>query len=178
MASPFSRMEFMRLLYNDYMSFPDDGYPDDGDDLYPLSTDFAGYINNKSTFVCPDDQDTTSTGNFASYDPYYVARNGPYDTDELAIGCPRHRGGNCSTSSFSSRVENWRSSYRLKFVFTVSHPFVCECHNITTIPNYQLPLVKPCMRFSRTRLSDSFHLKHSQIVNQTHISWGQLVRIY
>jgi len=92
----------LQLYYNDYMSFPDDGYPDDGDDLYPLSTDLAGYINNKSTFVCPEDSDATSTGNFASYDPYYVARKGSYDTDELAIGCPRHRGGNSSTSSFST----------------------------------------------------------------------------
>jgi len=92
----------LQLYYNDHMSFPEDGYPDDGDDLYPLSTDLASYINNKATFVCPEDNDATSTGSFASYDPYYVARNGPYDTEELAIGCPRHRGGNNSTSAFST----------------------------------------------------------------------------
>ena len=92
----------LQLYYNDYMSFPDDGYPDDADDLYPLSTDLASYINNKSTFVCPEDEDTTSTANFASYDPYYVARNGSYDTEELAIGCPRHRGARSSTSAFST----------------------------------------------------------------------------
>ncbi|MGR3173360.1 MAG: hypothetical protein ACUZ8N_02015 [Candidatus Scalindua sp.] len=92
----------LQLYYNDYMSFPEDGYPDDGNDLYPLSTDLAGYINNKSTFVCPEDKDTTSTGNFASYDPYYVARKGPYESDELAIGCPRHRGASKSTSTFST----------------------------------------------------------------------------
>ena len=92
----------LQLYYNDYMSFPEDGYPDDGDDLYPLSTDLAGYINNKSTFVCPEDKDTTSTGNFASYDPYYVARKGSYDNNELAIGCPRHRGAKNSTSTFST----------------------------------------------------------------------------
>lgn len=92
----------LQLYYNDYMSFPEDGYPDDGNDLYPLSTDLASYINNKSTFVCPEDKDTTSTGNFASYDPYYVARKGPYESDELAIGCPRHRGAKSSTSAFST----------------------------------------------------------------------------
>ena len=92
----------LQLYYNDYMSFPDDGYPDDGNDLFPLSTDLAGYVNRKSTFVCPDDKDTTSIGNFASYDPYYVARKGSYDTDELAIGCPRHRGAKNSTSAFST----------------------------------------------------------------------------
>ena len=92
----------LQLYYNDYMSFPEDGYPDDANDLFPLSTDLASYINNKATFVCPEDKDTTSTGNFASYDPYYVARKGSYDSNELTIGCPRHRGGNNSTSTFST----------------------------------------------------------------------------
>ncbi len=92
----------LQMYYNDYMSFPEDGYPDDGNDIYPLSTDLAGYINNKSTFVCPEDKDTTSTGNFASYDPYYVARKTSYDSNELAIGCPRHRGAKSSTSVFST----------------------------------------------------------------------------
>ncbi len=92
----------LQLYYNDYMSFPEDGYPDDGNDIYPLSTELAGYINNKSTFVCPEDKDTTSTGNFASYDPYYVSRKNFYGTDELAIGCPRHRGTTNSTSLLSS----------------------------------------------------------------------------
>ena len=91
----------LQLYYNDYMAFPEDGYPYDADDL-PLSTELAGYINNKSTFVCPEDKDTTSIANFASYDPYYVARNGTYGTDELAIGCPRHRGAKNSTSAFST----------------------------------------------------------------------------
>ena len=92
----------LQTYYNDYMSFPDDGYPDDSDDLYPLSTELANYINDKSTFICPEDNDATSTGNFASYDPYYVARKGSYDSNELAIGCPRHRGAKNSTSAFST----------------------------------------------------------------------------
>ncbi|MFQ5687051.1 MAG: prepilin-type N-terminal cleavage/methylation domain-containing protein [Candidatus Scalindua sp.] len=92
----------LQMYYNDYMIFPEDGYPDDGNDIYPLSTDLAGYINNKSTFVCPEDNDTTSTANFASYDPYYISRKDSYGTDELAIGCPRHRGGNNSTCAFST----------------------------------------------------------------------------
>ncbi len=92
----------LQLYYNDYMSFPEDGYPDDANDLFTLSTDLASYIKNKSTFVCPEDKDTTSTGNFASYDPYYVSRKNSYGTDELAIGCPRHRGTTNSTSLLSS----------------------------------------------------------------------------
>lgn len=92
----------LQSYYNDYMTFPEDGYPDDGNNIYPLSTELANYINNKSTFICPEDSNTTSTGNFASYDPYYVARKGSYDSNELAIGCPRHRGADNSTSLFSS----------------------------------------------------------------------------
>ncbi len=89
----------LQMYYNDYMSFPDDGFPDDTTDA-PLSTDLANYINDKTTFVCPDDSNTTSTGNFASYDPYYVARKSSYSCDELTIGCPRHKGAKNSTSAF------------------------------------------------------------------------------
>ena len=92
----------LQLYYNDYKVFPDDGYPDDGDDTYPLSTELANYIHDKSTFICPEDNDTTSTGSYASYDPYYVARKGSYDSNELALGCPRHRGAKNSTSAFST----------------------------------------------------------------------------
>ncbi len=92
----------LQLYYNDFRIFPDDGYPDDTDDILPLSTELANYITTKSTFVCPEDNNTTSTGNFASYDRYYIARKDSYGTDELAIGCPRHRGADNSTSLFSS----------------------------------------------------------------------------
>ncbi len=92
----------LQLYYNDLRIMPDDGYPDDANDSLPLSTELANYIKDKSTFVCPEDNDTTSTGNFASYDPYYVSRKDSYGTDELAIGCPRHRGAKNSTSMFAS----------------------------------------------------------------------------
>ena len=92
----------LQLYYNDLSIFPDDGYPDDANDPLPLSAELAGYIKDKSTFVCPEDNDTTSTDNFASYDPYYVSRNDSYGTDELTIGCPRHGGVSISTSLFSS----------------------------------------------------------------------------
>ncbi len=92
----------LQMYYNDYMTFPEDGYPDDGNDFYPLSTELASHINDKSTFICPEDNDTTSTNNFASYDPYYVARKGSYDSNELALGCPRHRGAKNATSTFST----------------------------------------------------------------------------
>jgi len=92
----------LQSYYNDYMAFPNDGYPDDGDDMYPLSTELASYIKDKSTFICPEDNNTTSISNFASYDPYYVARKGSYDSNELALGCPRHRGAKNSTTAFST----------------------------------------------------------------------------
>ncbi len=92
----------LQLYYNDFRVFPDDGYPDDANDTMPLSTELAGYLKDKSTFVCPEDDDTTSTGNFASYDPYYIARKTTYGESELAIGCPRHRDASSSTSLFTS----------------------------------------------------------------------------
>ena len=92
----------LQSYYNDFRVFPDDGYPDDANDTFPLSTELASYITTKSTFICPTDNDPTSTGNFASYDPYYVARKGSYDSNELAIGCPRHRGATSATSLLSS----------------------------------------------------------------------------
>ncbi len=82
----------LKMYYNDYMSFPEDGYPDDSNDFYPLSTEIANYITTKSTFICPTDNYPPNINSFASYDPYYVARKGSYDSEELAIGCPRHRG--------------------------------------------------------------------------------------
>ena len=61
---------------------------------------------------------------------------------------PSSRGGQ------KGRVESKRRGFRLKFVFTVSHPFVCECPSITTMPYFQLPLIKPYVQFSCTRLSN------------------------
>ncbi len=92
----------LQMYYNNYVTFPEDGYPDNGNDMYPLSTELADYINDRSTFICPEDNDTTSTSDFASYDPYYIARKGSYGSDELALGCPRHRGAKSSTSTFST----------------------------------------------------------------------------
>jgi prepilin-type N-terminal cleavage/methylation domain-containing protein len=92
----------LQSYYNDFRVFPDDGYPDDANDTYPLSTELANYITTKSTFICPTDNNPTYINNFASYDPYYVARKGSYDNDELAIGCPRHRGATNATSLLSS----------------------------------------------------------------------------
>jgi prepilin-type N-terminal cleavage/methylation domain-containing protein len=91
----------LQLYHNDFRTFPDDGYPYDADDLYPLSTDLAIYVPVKSTFVCPEDEDITSISDFRSYDPYYVARPASYQNEELVIGCPRHRDASCSTSLFS-----------------------------------------------------------------------------
>ncbi len=92
----------LQLYYNDFRVFPDDGYPDDAKDPLPLSSELIGYIKDKSIFVCPADKDNTSTNNFASYDPYYIPRKVSYGSDELVIGCPRHRGVENSTSLFST----------------------------------------------------------------------------
>jgi prepilin-type N-terminal cleavage/methylation domain-containing protein len=92
----------LQFYHNDLRTFPDDGYPYDKiKDPSPLSTELASYIKTKSIFVCPEDEDTTSISNFASYDPYYVARPGSYQSEELVIGCPRHSNASTSTSLFS-----------------------------------------------------------------------------
>ncbi len=92
----------LQAYYNDYMTLPEDGHPDDDYGLCSLSTELSNYIRDKSTFICPEDTDATSIGNFASYDPYYIARKGSYDSNELALSCPRHRGARNSTSTFST----------------------------------------------------------------------------
>jgi type II secretory pathway pseudopilin PulG len=92
----------LQFYHNDFRTFPDDGYPYDKiKDPSPLSTDLAIYVPAKSIFVCPEDEDTTSISDFASYDPYYVARPGSYQSEELVIGCPRHSNASSSTSLFS-----------------------------------------------------------------------------
>ena len=95
----------LQLHYNDYKIFPDDGYPDDTNDQYPLAVELSDYISTVKTFICPLDKDQTSIDNLASYDPYYVKRTGAGQTEkveQLAIGCPRHRDNNSSTSLFST----------------------------------------------------------------------------
>ena len=43
---------------------------------------------------------------------------------------------------------------RLRFVFPVARPFVCECHKISAMLRFHIPLIKPDVRISRIRLSD------------------------
>lgn len=96
----------MQIYYNENGKFPQDGYPDDDDDPLPLSTELANYVPVKKTFLCPEDDDPVSTANFASYDPYYVARKDPYDVDKLLIGCPHHRGAKKATNLLGAGATN------------------------------------------------------------------------
>ncbi|GJQ60940.1 MAG: hypothetical protein D8M57_19890 [Candidatus Scalindua sp. AMX11] len=91
----------LQLYYNDYRIFPEDGYPDDSTDALPLSTELAAYISEKRTFLCPEDDDPFTTSNFASYDPYYVARKSQNQGEELVLACPRHKNAKTSTNLFS-----------------------------------------------------------------------------
>jgi prepilin-type N-terminal cleavage/methylation domain-containing protein len=92
----------LQFYHNDIRTFPEDGYPyDKTKDPTPLSTELASYIKVKSVFVCPADEDPASSSNYESYDPYYVARPGSYQNEELVIGCPRHSNDSSSTSMFS-----------------------------------------------------------------------------
>ena len=44
--------------------------------------------------------------------------------------------------------------FRSKFVFPVSRPFVCGCHNISTMLRFHLPLIKLDVQITRIQLSD------------------------
>ena len=101
----------LQLHYNDYKVFPDDGYPDDTNDQFPLAVELSDYIDIMKTFICPLDKDQVSIDNLASYDPFYVKRTSADQTEkveELAIGCPRHRDNNSSTSLFLQVIQRLR----------------------------------------------------------------------
>ncbi len=53
-----------------------------------------------------------------------------------------------------SRVERWRGGLGRSWFSLLARPFVCECHNISTMLRFHLPLIKPDVRISRIRLSD------------------------
>ena len=95
----------LQLYYNDYKVFPDDGYPDNAEDMYPLAVELSDYISILDTYLCPLDDDATSIANLSSYDPFYVKRTSADQTEkieQLAVGCPRHRQNDSSTSLFST----------------------------------------------------------------------------
>ena len=46
----------------------------------------------------------------------------------------------------------WRGGFR--FGISVTGPFVCRCLTSFTMLRFHIPLIKPGVRFSRTRLSD------------------------
>ena len=96
----------MQIYYNEHDKFPKDGYPDDGNDPLPLSAELANYMPEKKSFICPEDDDPVRTVNFASYDPYYVARKDPYDVDKLVIGCPNHREAKKATNLLGAGATN------------------------------------------------------------------------
>jgi hypothetical protein len=50
------------------------------------------------------------------------------------------------------RVEMWRGGFRLGL--SVTGPFGCRCLTSFAMLRFHIPLIKPGVRFSRTRLSD------------------------
>ena len=79
----------------------------------------------------------------------------------------------CVSSRTSVESTVGASWFRSKFVFSVSHPFVCECHSISTLPSFPtasrqtgrvdflLPAFGPC----------------SQVRYQTRFNWRFLNRV-
>jgi len=57
-------------------------------------------------------------------------------------------------------VARW---FRPKLVSLLARPFVCECHMISTLLRFQLPLIEPDVRLSHIRLSfrtSGLHIRH------------------
>ena len=52
----------------------------------------------------------------------------------------------------TGRVERWRGGLGAAYLF--SRPFVCGCLTSCTMLRFHLPHIEPCVRISRTRLSD------------------------
>jgi len=48
----------------------------------------------------------------------------------------------------------WRGGLGRSLYSLFARPFVCECHNISTMLRFHTPLIEPDVRFSRIRLSD------------------------
>ena len=53
-----------------------------------------------------------------------------------------------------SRVEMWRGGLGRSLYSLFARPFVCECHKISSMLRFHIPLIEPDVRFSRIRLSD------------------------
>ena len=65
-------------------------------------------------------------------------------------GCPRNVERWLSRAFGSGRVEDWRAGLGRCLCSLLTRPFVCECHNISTMPRFQPPP-------RRTQRADSPH---------------------
>ncbi len=52
------------------------------------------------------------------------------------------------------RVERWRGGLGRRLCSPLARSFVCECHSISTVLRFHLPLIKPDVQISCIRLSD------------------------
>ena len=48
----------------------------------------------------------------------------------------------------------WRGGLGRSLFSLLARPFVCECHKISTMLRFHIPLIEPDVRISRIRLSD------------------------
>ncbi len=73
----------------------------------------------------------------------------------------------------SGRVEMWRGGLGRCLYSLLARPFVCECHNISTVLRFHIPLIEPGVRFSRTGLSDKDSRVRTRKVSRTHLELNQ-----
>jgi hypothetical protein len=76
----------------------------------------------------------------------------------------------------SGRVESWRGALSGGRLRRDPRRFPHECSSPVAMATlrFQLPPVEPCMRFSRTRLTDVLHRRHSAWPASP--SWGGVRR--
>ncbi len=77
------------------------------------------------------------------------------------------------------RVEVWRGGLGRSLFFLLARPFVCGCPTISTMPRFHTPLIEPCGRISRTRLSDrtlhSFGLRADYVAKLVELHQSQVL---
>jgi hypothetical protein len=70
-----------------------------------------------------------------------------------------NRPGELRPEPLTGRVEDWRAGLGRCLCSLLPRPFVCECHNISTMPRFQSPPRRRSERISCTTLTCLLHLK-------------------
>jgi hypothetical protein len=73
----------------------------------------------------------------------------------------------------ASRVERWRGGVGRSLFSLLTRPCVRECHTISAVLRFHLPLIKPDVRISRIRLSDKDSCVRPRKIARPHFELDQ-----